>query len=50
LVKHTLSNYIFLITTLEAMNAITAGALRGLRKAEWGTIGAIGFIVISTPL
>jgi hypothetical protein len=49
-VSDTLRHFVTIATILEACNAIAAGTLRGIRKAEWTAIGAIGFIAVTTPL
>ncbi len=50
LVSFSLSNFIYITTFLDAATAIAAGILRGLRKSEWGAIGAIIFLFVSVPL
>jgi Na+-driven multidrug efflux pump len=50
IVSHLLCHFGYINAFLESCTAVVSGILRGIKKSEWGAIGAVGFIIVSTPL
>jgi Na+-driven multidrug efflux pump len=50
IVSTILCHFGYINAFLESCTSVASGILRGLKKSEWGAIGAVGFIIVSTPL